>query len=247
MFTAVIRDETALGRPASAATLHRIHATLRAALNGAVRAGLISVNPGRYPELPRAARPRPQVWTPGADRALAARRLAASRRGVDRRPDRAVPAPGARSPAVRAVPPGRAARAAPRRGRRAAVERPRPRRRDADRDRGSCSSSAARLVAGPPKSDAGRRVIALDKTTIAALREHRLRQQAERAAAGTRWAETGYVFTTEDREAGRAGPDDPPVPRAGRRLRAAAGHAARAAARRRHPRPGRGSRQGDCG
>ena len=57
MFTAVIRDETVLGRPASAATLHRIHATLRAALNGAVRAGLIAVNPGRFPELPRAARP----------------------------------------------------------------------------------------------------------------------------------------------------------------------------------------------
>ena len=64
MFTAVTRDEGTLGRPASAATLHRIHATLRAALNGAVRAGLISANPGRYPELPRAARPRPQVWTP---------------------------------------------------------------------------------------------------------------------------------------------------------------------------------------
>jgi hypothetical protein len=64
MFTAIIRDETALGRPVGAATLHRIHATLRAALNGAVRAGLIGVNPGRYPELPRAARPRPQVWTP---------------------------------------------------------------------------------------------------------------------------------------------------------------------------------------
>src|SRR5438270_4406163 len=64
MFTAIARDETALGRPVSAATLHRIHATLRAALNGAVRAGLIGVNPGRFPELPRAARPRPQVWTP---------------------------------------------------------------------------------------------------------------------------------------------------------------------------------------
>jgi Phage integrase, N-terminal SAM-like domain len=49
MFTAVTRQEGALGRPVSAATLHRIHATLRAALNGAVRAGLISVNPGRQP------------------------------------------------------------------------------------------------------------------------------------------------------------------------------------------------------
>jgi hypothetical protein len=64
IFTAVIRDETALGRPVSASTLHRIHATLRAALNGALRAGLIAVNPGRFPELPRAARPRAQVWTP---------------------------------------------------------------------------------------------------------------------------------------------------------------------------------------
>jgi hypothetical protein len=63
MFTAITRDETALGRPVSAATLHRIHATLRAALNGAVRAGLIGANPGRWPELPRAGRPRPQVWT----------------------------------------------------------------------------------------------------------------------------------------------------------------------------------------
>jgi hypothetical protein len=63
MFTAIARDEAALGRPVSAATLHRIHATLRAALNGAVRAGLIRVNPGRWPELPKAPRPRPQVWT----------------------------------------------------------------------------------------------------------------------------------------------------------------------------------------
>ena len=40
-------------------------------------------------------------------------------------------------------------------------------------------------------------MIALDKSTISALREHRARQQAERAAAGTRWTETRYVFTTK--------------------------------------------------
>jgi hypothetical protein len=70
MFTAVIRDETVLRRPVSAATLHRIHATLRAALNGAVCAGLIAVNPGRYPELPRACstpetRPFDLTWDDG--------------------------------------------------------------------------------------------------------------------------------------------------------------------------------------
>jgi hypothetical protein len=59
-----------------------------------------------------------------------------------------------------------------------------------------------RLVAGPPKSDAGRRVIALDKTTIAALREHRFRQETERAAVGARWSETGYVFYHPGWEAG---------------------------------------------
>ncbi len=53
MFTAIIRGEAALGRPVGAATLRRIHATLRAALNAAVRAGLIAANPGRWPELPR--------------------------------------------------------------------------------------------------------------------------------------------------------------------------------------------------
>jgi integrase len=62
---------------------------------------------------------------------------------------------------------------------------------------GQLQQLGGRLVAGPPKSDAGRRVIALDKTTIAALREHRPRQRAERAAAATRWTQTGYAFTTK--------------------------------------------------
>ncbi len=64
IFTAITRGHAPLGRRVRPAMLRRIHATLRAALNGAVRAGLITVNPGRWPELPAAARPRPQVWTP---------------------------------------------------------------------------------------------------------------------------------------------------------------------------------------
>ncbi len=48
-----------------------------------------------------------------------------------------------------------------------------------------------RLAEGPPKSDAGQRVIALDRTTVAALAAHRQRQLAEAAAAGTRWPGAG--------------------------------------------------------
>ena len=45
------------GRQISAATLRRIHATLRAALNEAVRVGLILANPAVGVELPSAPRP----------------------------------------------------------------------------------------------------------------------------------------------------------------------------------------------
>jgi integrase len=194
IFTAVIRDEGALGRPVSAATLHRIHATLRPVLNGAVRAGLIRVNPGRHPELPRAARLPAAGLDAGADRALAARGLAAGRWRVDRRSDRAVPGPGARSPlyalfhlvALRGL----------RRGEAAGL-----RWSDRDLDAGTLTVSGqlqqpgGRLVVGPPKSDAGRRVIALDRTTLTALRKHRIRQQAERAAAGTGGPRPGTCTT----------------------------------------------------
>lgn len=51
------------------------------------------------------------------------------------------------------------------------------------------------LVLCPPKTAHGERVIALDRTTVAALRAHRAAQQAERAAAGERYHDSGYVFT----------------------------------------------------
>jgi hypothetical protein len=64
MFAAIIRQHEALGSPVSAATLNRIRATLRAALNAAIRRGLIAGNPASRAELPRARRPRAVVWTP---------------------------------------------------------------------------------------------------------------------------------------------------------------------------------------
>jgi hypothetical protein len=64
MFTAITRHQNAAGSPVSAATLSRIRATLRAALNTAIRSGLICDNPASQAELPPARRPRAVVWTP---------------------------------------------------------------------------------------------------------------------------------------------------------------------------------------
>jgi integrase len=51
------------------------------------------------------------------------------------------------------------------------------------------------VVLCPPKTAHSERIIALDRTTVAALRAHRARQLAERAAAGEDYLDSGYVFT----------------------------------------------------
>jgi len=52
MFTAIARHNEALGKPMSPATLNRIRATLRTALNAAIRQGLLTDNPATRVELP---------------------------------------------------------------------------------------------------------------------------------------------------------------------------------------------------
>jgi hypothetical protein len=61
MFTAIIHHHQALGTPISAATLNRIRATLRAALNAAIRRGLLSEN---VPAAPNCRAPGgPAPWS----------------------------------------------------------------------------------------------------------------------------------------------------------------------------------------
>jgi integrase len=52
-----------------------------------------------------------------------------------------------------------------------------------------------RLVLCSPKTARSERAIALDRTTVAALRAHKAAQQAERAALGDGYHGSGYVFT----------------------------------------------------
>ena len=64
-FTRIAATTTRTGQPLSPATVRRIHATLRAALNAALRDGLIATNPAWHTRLPLAQPSRPEVWTPG--------------------------------------------------------------------------------------------------------------------------------------------------------------------------------------
>ena len=48
----------------------------------------------------------------------------------------------------------------------------------------------------PPKTARSERIIALDSTTVAALRTHRAGQQAEQAVLGDRYHDSGYVITS---------------------------------------------------
>jgi integrase len=63
MFTALLRANTKRAHPLAPATFQRIREVLRAALNGAIRRGLITQNPARWVELPSARRPQAVVWT----------------------------------------------------------------------------------------------------------------------------------------------------------------------------------------
>ena len=54
------------------------------------------------------------------------------------------------------------------------------------------------VLVSEPKTAKGRRSIALDPATVAALREHRRRQLEDRLAIGPRWQDSGLVFTWPD-------------------------------------------------
>jgi integrase len=61
---------------------------------------------------------------------------------------------------------------------------------------GALKRIEGKLVKGKTKRDVSNRTIALPAVTMGALRRHRVNQEQERQWAGSRWKETGYVFTT---------------------------------------------------
>ena len=179
MFRALATADTGRGRPPTPGTLHRIRATLRAALNAAVREGLRSDNPARHAELPGPRRPHAEVWT---------NRQITAWRELGQRPTVAVWTAQQLSTFLNQVADDRLypmwwliALRGLRRGEAAGL-----RWCDLDLDAGTLTIAQQRIAygrtvhVGPPKTAASRRTIALDRATVRLLREHRRRQQAQR-------------------------------------------------------------------
>jgi integrase len=166
-----------LDRGVGLRTVQYVHATIRKALNDAVRWGLLVRNPAHHAAAPRPRRTELRTWTAGqlrcflesvrSDRLSAAWQLAALT-GM-------------------------------RRGEVAGL-----RWADLDLDGGWLSVRQTLVVVdnqpqvSEPKTARGRRRIALDAETIAALRAHHTAQAAERLAAGPAWQGSDLVFTRPD-------------------------------------------------
>jgi len=190
VFTALLKKQGM-----SAATARRVHSTLRSALNAAVCERLLADNPARYLKLPRGRRPHAVVWT---------RRRVKQWQRSGARPVVAVWTPTQTAAFLTAIT-GHRMHAAYhlialrglRRGEAAGL-----RWCDVDLDHQVAYISwqlqyiAGELVLCPLKTEASRRVLALDATTVQILRLHRQAQQDYCRANGL--VPSGYVFTGAD-------------------------------------------------
>lgn len=157
----------------SPATVQRVHATLRAALQQAVRDGLLLANPASRTAPPTARRPELVTWSADEARTF----LAAARGDRLHALWRLLLATGLRRGEALGL-----------------------RWEDVDLERGCLHVRRNRTVADgrpleqAPKTQRSRRTVPLDGGTLAALREHAARQAEEARAAGEAWQASGYVF-----------------------------------------------------
>jgi integrase len=200
IFAEIGKVSNRFGKPTSTCTLQHLRTTLRAALNAAIREGLITDNPARRVELPTRRRPHPLVWT---------EHRVADWQDFGARPAVAVWKPQQLAEFLDFVRDERlfalwwlVALRGLRRGEAAGL-----RWSDVDLDQGQLEIVRQRTTAGhqviecAPKSAASARIVALDKHTVRALRTHASRQRQERdrrLTAGKEWVDSGYVFTRAD-------------------------------------------------
>lgn len=158
-------------------TVMLVHARIRRALSDAVRWGRVQRNVASLADPPRVPKPKLTIWS--------AKQLGAFVEAVAEERDYAL----WHVYATTGV----------RRGEALALTWP---NLDLDSARlhvtESVTTMGGETVTGEPKSGASRRTIALDRRTVAVLREHRRRQLGDRMAWGPAWNETGLVFARED-------------------------------------------------
>ena len=166
----------AAGQP-SPTTLRRIHATLRSALNTAVKRRLLPWNPAHHIELPQSRRPATTAWTPNE---LGEFLTAIEHHDL--------------YPLLRLV-----AVAGLRRGEALGL-----RWIDVDLEGGlihirqQLLDTGTELAFGPPKTRSGERSVPLDHATTSVLRALFEQQGVHRAAWAAAWVDSGLVFTCGD-------------------------------------------------
>ncbi len=192
---AAIAEMPPFRRPAGPTTQRHIRATLRAALNDAIAQGLITFNPAAHVELDSVKRPKALVWTDDRVAQWQATGVKPSPVMVWT-PEQA----GAFLDAIgdddlcalfhlivfRGLRRGEACGLRP---------------EDLDL-KAQTLTIATQLVAfggqtleGTPKSDAGDRVVALDRKSVKVLKRHLKRQRKARERAGAAWVDSGRLFT----------------------------------------------------
>ncbi|WP_345638476.1 site-specific integrase, partial [Streptomyces lacrimifluminis] len=180
------------------ATRQAIRRTLRAALNSAIAQQLITFNPASHVELESGRRPKPLLWTdervrrwretgqiPGPVMVWTPQQFGAFLDAAE----------GDRLYAILHLMGTRGLR----RGEAVGQDW-----HEIDLDVGLITPAKEIVVDGwdiyesEPKTDGSANTIALDSTTISELRDHKARQEKERAQWGDAWKDTGKVFTKED-------------------------------------------------
>jgi len=165
------------GRGLSASTVRRIHATLHKALRDALRWQLVVRNVASAADPPRASRPEMHVWT--------APQLRAFLNGVSDSPHAALWTFYALTGARRGEGLGLRWADVDLDGRRAAI-------------RQTVIPLRTGTAFSEPKTDKGRRSIALDDDTVAVLRRHRRAQLEDRLAVGVGYNDIDLVFARPD-------------------------------------------------
>ena len=196
-----VRASVRRHRTTGPATMHRIRATLRKALNDAIRSHrLIEFNPACHVELPSGKRPKAKVWTTAAVKHWQST--------------------GKRPSAVMVWTPDQAGQFLDyaeghdivlyplyalmlhrglRRGEAVGL-----RDLDLDLDTGAANITQQITTVGYEpvtkrvKSEAGDRMVTLDKTTIGIARSHLARRARWQLASGPTWIHTGLVFVQPD-------------------------------------------------